>query len=343
MDDFGFDQPQKNSKLIQFIEDLITADMTSPSYQSNQSVLDTLKAHPEDLPTVTSYLFSCLSLPAKDWRRINKALSLILTLLKSGSATILEDIRKKADSFKQLVEFFFIESRMDKGGVVRDKARMIFAILTNPNLLDSDRISGKDSKSWKAEEKPRQFEPAPVRREEVFREEPKKVSMFQGINVKSTGNQQIRKVEQDLLGDFTSMGKQEKSNGVDLLMMNDENVSVGNTKPQTLAGGLEGLIDFSGPPVNFTGPQFIDITFEAPPTPAKSEIQNPENKKVSCNIGEQGPSLLSLKSMPSVQKPSPISNSSKSGPIDLESKLLSFDILEQAPKEEKPKGRSIYY
>ena len=368
MDEFSFTQGK--SKIIQFIEDLITADMTSPSSQSMQSVIDGLKAHPEDLQSVISLLNSTLALPAKDWRRINKSLALILVMIRTGSQSILNEFKSKSEGFKQLVEFFYIENRVDKGGVVRDKARMIYACIANPDLIEADRLSpAKETKHWRGEDKPRIVQSTSIRKEEVFRqEEPKKVSMFQGINVKSSPGVQSRKpADHDLLGDLLDSSPAakpaadlSKSSGIDLLSLSDPSPAVPNhptevSKPSQ--SSLSNILDMSlptNPPssspgqslLSGSGPTFphtsglIGISFDTNPSPPLAE-PTPEHKRVTCNIGEQGPSLLSLKSSPN--KPSgPNQAIQKAGPVDLESKLLNFDNLEAAPKEEKP-PRSYFY
>ena len=266
---------------------------------------------------------------------------------------------------------------------MRDKARMIYACLANPDLIEADRLSpAKESKHWRGEEKPRIVQSTSIRKEEVFRqEEPKKVSMFQGINVKSSQAIQPssrKPAEHDLLGDFSDntpapapapkpASNQSKSSGMDLLSLSDPSpspvliseVSKPTQLTQPTQSSLSNLIDMSLPinlppstgPTNQTNPAavqpspfshtsgLIGISFDTNPSPSLVE-PTPEGKKVSCNIGEQGPSLLSLKSSPN--KPSGPSQPIKTGPVDLESKLLNFDNLEVAAKEEKP-PRSYFY
>ena len=327
MDDFG--TPTPNLRLHQFLQDITKCE--SPSYSSFQSVSDGLKAHPEDVESTLSFVFSSLSSSAKEWRQINNSLALSFTLLKSSNPQILQLLKQKSELFKQLMEFFFVENRVDKGGVVRDKARMIFFLLNSPGMLESERPSPVKNKNspWHVEE-PYQRQGVPGQKPAVVfcnKEEPKKVNMFQGITVKSPGvigNSASKKVvEQDLLGDF-------------------ETANEFNNKARKPDLGFD-LLSLSEEPVKMTsGPvksDWMDIPIVQTP---EKKVAEPVRCDIKVNIGDAGPNLNYLKGTGTGIKPTqppPPAPPQK----DLESKLLSFDDLEITPSNQKPKPQRSYY
>lgn len=325
MDDFG--TPSPNLRLHQFLQDITKCE--SPSYSCFQSVSDGLKAHPEDTISTLSFIFSTLNSPAKEWRHINNSLALSFTLLKSSNPQILQQLKQKSELFKQLMEFFYIENRVDKGGVIRDKARMIFFLLNSPGMLESERPSPVKNKNspWHVEEVYQRQELPVQKPETAFRnkEEPKKVNMFQGITVKTQGNLQNitnkKVVEQDLLGDFEALNNSNNNNkadlGFDLLSLNEE--------PVKMTSGL-------------VKNDWMDIPILQN---TEKKVVEPVKCDIKVNIGDAGPNLNYLKGTGSSVKPTqpPPPPPQK----DLESKLLSFDDLEITPSNQKPKPQRSYY
>ena len=138
MEDFGM--PSNTSQgVLNIIQEAIKNDDSSPCIPTFRLIADDTVSHPEDIPSVLSYILVNLQSPAKDWRKLNKTLALSIVLLKFGNKSIIEELRKKINSFRDLMEFFFIETRLDKGGVVRDKARLLYFMLNTPGFIENER------------------------------------------------------------------------------------------------------------------------------------------------------------------------------------------------------------
>ena len=113
--------------VLNIIQEAIKNDDSSPCIPTFRLIADDTVSHPEDIPSVLSYILVNLQSPAKDWRKLNKTLALSIVLLKFGNKSIIEELRKKINSFK------------DKGGVVRDKARLLYFMLNTPGFIENER------------------------------------------------------------------------------------------------------------------------------------------------------------------------------------------------------------
>lgn len=376
MDDFG--APSTNSRLQQFLQDILSCE--TPSYSSFQSVSDSLKAHPEDIESTFSFIFSSLNSPAKDWRRINNSLALCLTLLKSTNPQLSQHLKHKSELFKQLMEFFYIESRADKGGVVRDKARLIFFILNTPGMLESEHQSPKKNTNspWHQED-PRSRNDFSLRKSDpVYRNtEPPYRNTEQ---VFRNTEQVFRNTEQVFRNPEPAYRNTEYRN-TDPSYKNTQQVPYRNTEEpkknmfqginvktpanlqstkkvieQDLLGDFEPAANVKDEKKNSSGFELLSLNDEPVKisAPAKNDwmdipiIQNtekinvePVKSEIKVNIGDFGGSMNYLKvsgSSVKTSQPQP-----PPPPKDLESKLLNFDDLELTPSQEKPKPNRSYY
>ena len=344
MEDFGM-APASSTGLISLLQDVTRNDNSHPSQSSYQSIADDTLSHPEDIPSILTAVFSSLKSPAKDWRKINKTLGLILSLLRFGNFSLLEEFKKKANVFHELMEFFFVENRLDKGGVVRDKARVIYFMLNTPGSVENERESirrGSDrtpaSTGWGNEghfERKAESERRPENSRKLFQEErrvvhePQKPNVFAGVNVKAAPLPRTSKavVEKDLLDYSEPQPMPVKASRApqDLLLMEDFSVPApSNVKPTM----NDLLLDL---PLVGTGERSLV-------NEKKSEIQQQEKKyepKIVANLSGQGMSMNSLKTTPSFQSaPAP---KPQSPPKSLESRLLNLDGLCDSLTEAKPK------
>lgn len=332
--------PNSSSGVVTLIQNITKNDDSSIVMSSFHSIADDTISHPEDIPNILATVFANLKSPAKDWRKINKTLFLILSLLKSGNSRVVEEIKKKEQLFKEMMEFFFIESRLDKGGVVRDKARIIFFMLANPGMIEAERGELKRTEkrnvgsTWKQEET---YEKKPqVPQQRLFEErrtvqEPQKPNVFANVNVKTTAKPVNNLIQQDLLGDFSSPAVANVP--VDLLMINE-------VPPKTVSS--QNLL-MEIPIVFEKAPMFQDKMFEVQEKKIEIQEKKPENKAL-FNMGGQGMSINSLKTTPSLNKASAPAPKPPSPPKDLESRLLNLDGLANSLTEAKPKPppRSYY-
>jgi hypothetical protein len=364
MDDFGFVQPSNNSTVANQVLQATTNDNSSTNDSVYHSIADISIAHPEDIPTILQTIWSNLKSPAKDWRCINKTLGLLLVLVKFGSAEIVNECKQKSGGFREMMEFFYIENRLDKGGVVRDKARLLYFMLNTQGFIESEREYVRPAVQ-KTKAPLRQVEDnygkrgQPIKRPEstpnLFNEpsrpvENKRVNVFEGVQVKdaSKGGVLASKAQSvDLLDGFSAPNPAPSGPVIksqfpqaapkpaivsskipdDLLLISHEPIP-----PVQKSGLTDLLFDLSGP---------ISAPVSAPVIEKKLESQE-QKPKIACNLGEQGPTMNAIKTTPSFSKPAP----SQAPPqqMDLESKLLNFDILSKNPTEEKPKPqfRSFY-
>ncbi|OMJ71998.1 hypothetical protein SteCoe_29675 [Stentor coeruleus] len=365
MDDLGFVQTSSNSAATNQVLQATTNDNSPINDSLYHSIADISIAHPEDIPTILQTIWSNLKSPAKDWRCINKTLGLLLVLVKFGNIEIVNECKQRSAGFREMMEFFYIENRLDKGGVVRDKARLLYFMLTTQGFIESEREYIRP-----AVQKPkaplRQVEDNHMKRGQQIRrpestpnlfQEPskpvenKRINVFEGVQVKdaSKGGAIASKAQSiDLLGDFSAPNPAPSGPVIkpqfpqtsskpavlpsskipdDLLLISHE-----PSPPVQKSGLTDLLLDLSG---TVSGP------VSAPTIEKKLESQE-QKPKITCNLGEQGPTMNAIKTTPSYSKPTP----SQAPPqqMDLESKLLNFDILSKNPTEEKPKPqfRSFY-
>lgn len=365
MDDFGFVQSSNNSAIASQVLQATTNDNSPTNDSLYHSIADISIAHPEDVSTILQTIWSNLKSPAKDWRCINKTLGLLLVLVKFGNAEIVNECKQKSAGFKEMMEFFYIENRLDKGGVVRDKARLLYFMLTTQGFIESEREYVRP-----AVQKPkaplRQVEDnygkrgQPIKRPEstpnLFQEpsrpvENKKINVFEGVQVKDTqksGAISSKAQSVDLLEGFSAPNPAPsgpvikpqfsqaapKPGAIPSSKIPDDLLLISHdpSPPVQKSGLTDLLLDLSGP---ISGPV---------PTPVIEKKPEPQEQKpkIACNLGEQGPTMNAIKTTPSFSKPAPSQAPPKQ--MDLESKLLNFDILSKNPTEEKPKPqfRSFY-
>ncbi|OMJ77056.1 hypothetical protein SteCoe_23458 [Stentor coeruleus] len=365
MEDFGFVTNSYNSTVSNQVIQATKNDNSPTNESIFHSIADISIAHPEDISTILQIIWSNLKSPAKEWRCINKTLSLLLVLVKFGNVEIVNECKQKSAGFREMMEFFYIENRLDKGGVVRDKARLLYFMLTTQGFIESEReyvrppvqktkapLRQVEDNYGRRGQQIKKLESTPNLFEDHSRPvENKRVNVFEGIQVKDASKSGViasKAQSIDLLGDFSAPNPAPsgpvikpqfpqtaskpvvpQSNKVpdDLLLISHE-----PSHPIQKSGLTDLLLDLSG---TISGP------ISTPVIEKKLEPQE-QKPKILCNLGEQGPTMNAIKTTPSFSKPSPSQVPPQQ--MDLESKLLNFDILSKNPIEEKakPQFRSFY-
>jgi ENTH domain len=355
MEEFGI-TPTISSGVFSLVQEATKNDNSDCPMSTFHSIADDTIAHAEDIPTIISIIWSNLKSPAKDWRKINKTLGLAIVLAKFGNLRVIEDLKKQINLFKDLMEFFFIEARLDKGGIVRDKARILYFMLNTPGFIETERESlrkpldrNNPPTSWHSEPLYERKDPVIKKYEQPRNEEtlnrifeqpqkknedskPAKINVFQGINVKSSPsifNGSKPSIEKDLLIDFSSQESIQKTNlksnnlPQDLLFLQEDLT----TKPFI----EKDLLDVSIPSLPLAIPEKKTEIIEKKPEP-----------KVSYNISTEGMSMNLIKAIPSINKPP--ASQPLPPPKDLETRLLNLDDLTNSLSEvvPKPPQRSYY-
>ncbi|CAG9312907.1 unnamed protein product [Blepharisma stoltei] len=97
-----------------------------------------------DIETIMRVLWENLKSPEREWKKINKTLCLIHSLLLSGSPRMVNELRDSAHKLKGFETFSYRENGViEKGGPVRDKARQISYLLANAGLLEEERENSR--------------------------------------------------------------------------------------------------------------------------------------------------------------------------------------------------------
>ena len=68
-----------------------------------------------DRVVIMRHLWESLRAPAKEWRRLYKALGLAEHLLKFGAPQCVQEIRDEAFKLRQMVEFSYMEEGTERG------------------------------------------------------------------------------------------------------------------------------------------------------------------------------------------------------------------------------------
>ena len=87
-----------------------------------------------------------LQSPDREYNRIYKVLTLIEYLLKHGSTTCCDGISQHAQTIRLLQEFRYNDNGVERGQGVREKARLISALLGDHRLLTQEREAARDIK-----------------------------------------------------------------------------------------------------------------------------------------------------------------------------------------------------
>ncbi|XP_022250140.1 epsin-2-like isoform X2 [Limulus polyphemus] len=84
----------------------------------------------------------------KNWRHVYKALVLLEYLIKTGSEKVAQQCRENIFSIQTLKDFQYIEENKDQGMNVREKSKLLVAL-----LKDNERLSNERARALKAKER----------------------------------------------------------------------------------------------------------------------------------------------------------------------------------------------
>ena len=82
-----------------------------------------------------AHLWRKLNSKPKDWRKIYKTLTVFEYLIKNGAPRCVQDIKDELFKVRSFSDFSYSEGGVEKGQGIRDKARMIVDLLSDPNKL----------------------------------------------------------------------------------------------------------------------------------------------------------------------------------------------------------------
>mmetsp|Transcript_25068 Transcript_25068/g.62879 ORF Transcript_25068/g.62879 Transcript_25068/m.62879 type:complete len:233 (-) Transcript_25068:413-1111(-) len=92
-----------------------------------------------DCQAIMTEIWTALQEKGKMWRRVLKALTLLEFLVKNGSERIIDEIRRDQYKVRPLMDFSFSEDGKDKGAAVREKAKAIVELVSDMEMLRSER------------------------------------------------------------------------------------------------------------------------------------------------------------------------------------------------------------
>ncbi|XP_078539531.1 ENTH domain-containing protein 1 isoform X2 [Lissotriton helveticus] len=99
-----------------------------------------LTYHSTALSEIMSVLWQRLNDQGKNWRHVYKSLTLVEYLLKNGSERVVQHCREGLFNIQSLEEFRYVDdSGREQGSHVREKARQVMKLLTDEDLLSTQR------------------------------------------------------------------------------------------------------------------------------------------------------------------------------------------------------------
>jgi epsin len=81
------------------------------------------------------HLWSKLESKPKEWRRIFKALNAMDYLVKNGAPRCIQDVKDDLYKIRSLQDFNYKDGDEERGGSIRDKAKEICQILSDPQRI----------------------------------------------------------------------------------------------------------------------------------------------------------------------------------------------------------------
>ena len=92
----------------------------------------------QDVQTILKCVWENLKSPPKCWRKISKTIDLIETLVKLGDPRIKQEFINSAFKFRSLQDFSYREGGVEKAGPVQQKARQLYYLLSNREVLETE-------------------------------------------------------------------------------------------------------------------------------------------------------------------------------------------------------------
>ncbi|CAG9318486.1 unnamed protein product [Blepharisma stoltei] len=127
------------SELELLIIDCTTDDDNTPP-KNVQLAIAQRTTSGTDIETIMKSLYENLRAPDREWRKINKTLGLIHTLLLSGSHQLVGELKNSLHILRGFESFSYRENGIiERGGTIRDKARQINYLLSNSGILEEER------------------------------------------------------------------------------------------------------------------------------------------------------------------------------------------------------------
>ncbi|CAE7613817.1 EPSIN2 [Symbiodinium natans] len=93
----------------------------------------------QEYQTIITEIWAGLQEAKSRWRRVLKTLNLVEFLVKNGSERIIDEIRRDQYKVRPLMDFSYSEDGKDKGAAVREKTKAILELISDNELLRSER------------------------------------------------------------------------------------------------------------------------------------------------------------------------------------------------------------
>jgi epsin len=101
----------------------------------------------EDCDLVLRHCAKILTLKPKLWKKIQKGLSLIEHIIKTGSQDFIDKMKDEREKLKNLEDFSYEEDGIDRGNTIRNKAKYLVELLSDSFKLKEEK---KKFSSWKS-------------------------------------------------------------------------------------------------------------------------------------------------------------------------------------------------
>lgn len=124
------------------INSILTESTNNDNWNISNTKLQILADHTYDFNeynVIMKHLWSKLSLKAKDWRKIFKALHAFDYLLKNGAPRIVQDLRDDLYKIRHLQDMDYVVEGKDKCGGIREKSKQICELLSDQERLEEER------------------------------------------------------------------------------------------------------------------------------------------------------------------------------------------------------------
>ena len=95
--------------------------------------------HPRERKSIMNLVWRYLNSWKRKWRRIYKTLTLIEHLLKFGSNSCVSEIKEEEYRIRILQDFTYHEDKIERGNGIREKAKYISRMTSDPWILDDER------------------------------------------------------------------------------------------------------------------------------------------------------------------------------------------------------------
>ena len=85
------------------------------------------------------HLWSKISQNTKEWKKIYKGLHALEFLVKNGAPRITQDLKDDLYRIRQLQDMSYTVDGVDKTAGIREKAKIICELVSNPQMLEEER------------------------------------------------------------------------------------------------------------------------------------------------------------------------------------------------------------